>query len=76
MASNSSIIAWKIPVPMDWSLAVTVHWVPRVGHDGVYTCIHAHTHTQFLRNVMNTYSLFVISDFSFYRDEFFLQSSS
>ena len=45
MASNSSIIAWKIPVPMDWSLAVTVHWVPRVGHDGVYTCIHAHTHT-------------------------------
>ena len=43
---------------------------------GQDTCIHAHTHTQFLRNVMNTYSLFVISDFSFYRDEFFLQSSS
>ena len=45
MASHSSIIAWKIPVSMDWSLAVIAHWVPRVGRDGVYTCIHTHTHT-------------------------------
>ena len=45
-------------------------------HARTHTHTHTHTHTQFLRNVMNTYSLFAIRDFSFYRDEFFLQGSS